>query len=533
MSNCAKTNLMPKVFISHSTKEPDLSIAKYFKEKIEKCGLDTFFASETIKVGKVWVEEIEKALQSFEFFIVFLSENSKVSPMVANEIRMARQYYNSKKVEERPVIIPIRIDMEIKEGINYEVDSHLKDFQQEIIWTDKMNRDEILDEVLDVLKTKNHKVLSINEIGVQEKEKVYDYAIPTPAAPIEVPGGTCSINSKFYVIRKDKNRIPEQEFFDHLLTDGALLKIFAPRQFGKTSLLARLKNFAENNNHYTAAIDFEKVEKSILGNLQKLLVYICEQMACAVNLPEDEYCAEIKKLIDKRPDEPKNNCELFFQRFLLTKTDKPVVLMIDEADRLFNNTEISEEFFGLLRAWFGYSKAGKKEFDKLKIVVAYSTDARLAIPNQNQSPFANIPMEFNLVDFTEKEVVDLTKLHGLVLSVADIQNLMGMIGGHPFLVRKALYHLSKNHYTFKELIDFASSDDGAFADYLKNQFYNITINPVYEELIQRISDTKYSTDQKNCLKLKAAGLLKGDVPNVSLKYPILENYFKDKLKTIE
>ena len=517
------------IFISHSTKDPDFSIARYFNTNLIQNGYETFFASDNIKIGMVWAEEIDRTLGAFSCFIVFLSENSKISPMVANEIRLARKYYDSKKQGEKPLIIPIRIDMEMNEGINYEIDSHLKDFQQSILRTGKDNKKDILEELLDVLKTGLHRIFSDKEIETHTQAKVYDYAIPMPAAAIEVPGGTCSIESKFYISRRDKERKTEQEFFDHLLTDGSILKIFAPRQFGKTSLFARVKKFAEDNNYYTAAFDFQNLDKALMQNLSQLCRFICEKTALAANIMEEIVEVEIKKYFEARPDTPKDNTTSFFQKFLLPEITKPVVLMIDESDRLFGYPDISEEFFGLLRSWFSYAKAGKV-FTKLRIVVVYSTDARYAIQNINQSPFANIPMEFKLEDFSEKEIISLAQLHGLTLQPDQLKLLREQIGGHPFLIRKALYHLSKKHYSFDELIESASSDDGAFADYLKSQFYYVATNPDFTKVIKKIIDSNNSLDQNICLKLKGAGIIKGEVPNVEIKYAILKEYLDEKLK---
>ena len=41
----------------------------------------------------------------------------------------------------------------------------------------------------------------------------------------------------------------------------------------------------------------------------------------------------------------------YFEDYLLPEIDTPLVLGMDEVDRVFQYTDIVDDFFGLLRAW--------------------------------------------------------------------------------------------------------------------------------------------------------------------------------------
>ena len=74
-----------------------------------------------------------------------------------------------------------------------------------------------------------------------------------------------------------------------------------------------------------------------------------------------------------------------YLEILLQDTDEPLVLGLDEVDRLFKYPDISQDFFYLLRSW--HEEANNIElWEQLRLIVVYSTEdfGKLDI---NQSPF--------------------------------------------------------------------------------------------------------------------------------------------------
>ncbi len=83
---------------------------------------------------------------------------------------------------------------------------------------------------------------------------------------------------------------------------------------------------------------------------------------------------------------PKRRAEKYMSK-ILSLVDKPIVLLIDEADRLFEYKSVSSDFFGMLRAWNDSKPSSNQDWKKFNMILSYSSDASLAIDNPNQSPF--------------------------------------------------------------------------------------------------------------------------------------------------
>lgn len=102
---------------------------------------------------------------------------------------------------------------------------------------------------------------------------------------------------------------------------------------------------------------------------------------------------------------------------------------------------------------------------KLNIVLTYSTEAFSFIADLNQSSF-NVGIDFNLIDFNRTQVETLNWQHGSpIKTVQEMDVLMDLLRGHPYLVRKALYVLVMHKYTFNQVIQKAFDEDGPFSDH--------------------------------------------------------------------
>lgn len=85
---------MTDVFISYSTK--DQEIADVVKQRLESRDLDVFLASESIRPGEKWTEQIHQALEEARWVFVLVTKNSNKSPVVQQEVGGA--LYGKKKL---------------------------------------------------------------------------------------------------------------------------------------------------------------------------------------------------------------------------------------------------------------------------------------------------------------------------------------------------------------------------------------------------------------------------------------------------
>ena len=414
---------MANFFISTSHCEPDANVAKSFYEQIRKAGHKVFLASECIKIGENWPERISAELKACEYFIVLISENSLHSDMVTEEIRKVKELQQQSPTDF-PVVFPIRLNLSFGSDTNYDLAGYLNRIQQRL-WKAESDTVIILNEILDFLKKgKTPELLEDSEIRFSST-KVND--APLPNAPLEQPAGQVKLDSPFYVTRSD-----DEKCFQEVLRPGALIRIKAPRQFGKTSLLSRVIQHAKDNDHLVISLSLHFLEKPILSNLESLLKQLCLYSAAKLKVPNniDEYWVEFEAL--------KMRTSRYFEEYLLENTTKPIVLAIDEADRLFSLQSISDDFFNMMRGWHEEAKVNPV-WERLKIVLVHSTEAYLGVNNIHQSPFYNVGYEARLAEFNSDEIKALSIQNGLSLDNGDQRLLIKTLGGHPYLVRCSLF----------------------------------------------------------------------------------------------
>lgn len=108
---------------------------------------------------------------------------------------------------------------------------------------------------------------------------------------------------------------------------------------------------------------------------------------------------------------------------------------MDEVDRVFPHREIADDFFSLVRSWYESARYGdfsSELWEKLRLVVVHSTEVYIPL-NINQSPF-NVGKNVELPEFIPAQVQDLAQRYGLLLSELQLQQLLAVLGGHPYLL---------------------------------------------------------------------------------------------------
>jgi hypothetical protein len=261
-----------------------------------------------------------------------------------------------------------------------------------------------------------------------------------------------AVGFSFYIERPPLEALVYRE----VTQPGCVIKIRAPEQMGKSSPMLRLLSFAETQDYYTAHLDCNLIDSTGLSDLNKFLRGFCLHVAreLGVDPDLDDYWYENFS--------SKLNCSFYFKHYLLEVIDRPVVLVVDEADRLFKYPQVSQEFFPLLRSWYEEARRDVN-LQKLRLVVVYSTEEYVDL-DINRSPF-NIGLPLHLPEFTQPQVQDLAQRHGLDWSSGkEVTALMELVGGHPFLIRIALYHICAHGISLNQLLqDVASLTQQRFA----------------------------------------------------------------------
>nr|WP_255699520.1 AAA-like domain-containing protein [Tychonema sp. BBK16] len=350
--------------------------------------------------------------------------------------------------------------------------------------------------------------------------------VPLAASEPELPGGQVDVASQFYVERHPI----EERCYQTILQPSALIRIKAPRQMGKTSLMARILNHASCQDYRTVPLTFQLVDKTVFANLDKFLKWFCAYVGRELNIPNqlDDYWDEIFG--------SKVNCKDYFEKHLLPQIDTPLVLGLDEIDRVFQYPDIAEDFLGLLRAWHEESKR-RDIWKKLRLIIVHSTEVYIPM-NINQSPF-NVGLPVDLPEFNAVQIQDLAARHNLNWSDAEVDKLMAIVGGHPYLVRVALYHISRSDLTLDELKESALAkpskriaDSGIYSDHLRRQLWNLEEYPELAAGMREIvaSDSPVQLKAMQAFKLDSLGLVKLQGNECVPRCELYRQYFRTNLE---
>src|SRR5438874_1977799 len=183
---------------------------------------------------------------------------------------------------------------------------------------------------------------------------------------------------------------------------------------------------------------------------------------------------------------------------------------MDEVDKLFT-APFASDFFGLVRSWHNSrSTEIGGPWDRLTVVIAYATEAHLFIQDLNQSPF-NVGRRLELQDFNLQQMVDLNGRYGGPLkSYQEVERLHALIGGQPFLARRALDVLATGKLDSAGLEEQAARDDGPFGDHLKRILVSVSRLPAVREYVKAVLAGNARADQEAYYRLLAAGVVAQD-----------------------
>ncbi|HEY9613715.1 AAA-like domain-containing protein [Allocoleopsis sp.] len=339
-------------------------------------------------------------------------------------------------------------------------------------------------------------------------------SIPVP----EVPEGPVALTSIFYV-----DRPPIESRSCQTITQaGALIRIKAPRQMGKTSLLDRIVDRAVNEGYRTVRLNLLQAEGAVFSSLDKFLRWFCACVSHKLNLPSQlgDYWDEDRGSIV--------NCTTYFEAHLLEQIDSPLVLALDEVDRVFQSAEIAQGFFPMLRSWHEEAKT-IDIWEQLRLVVVHSTEDYGPL-DINQSPF-NVGLPVELTEFTPEQVKDLAQRHQLDWQETQVQHLMAMVGGHPYLVRLALYNLAYQDLTLEQLLQDAPTDAGIYEEHLRRHWRTLKENSQLAAALQQVVTAAESVrlETMQAYKLYSMGLIKRIGDRVTPRCQLYQQYFRERL----
>lgn len=503
---------------------PDEEIARRLEERLASAG-HAVFIDRHLQAGVEWAREIESQLRHADAVVPLLSEESIQSEMLGFEVEHAHEAAQAQG--GRPRLLPVRVRYT---GPLPEPLAGILEPLQYILWDGEQDDEGLATELLYALE---HLPAPETAAGLPQKglrltprvpkAKPVEAAVPPPRPrpplALEAIGGAVPLDSEFYLARP-----VDAELQTAIGRFDSVVLIKGARQMGKTSLLARGLAYARERIARTAFVDFQKLNARSLESVNTLYLTLAESLADQLDL--DVIPSEVW---DERRS-ANVNFERFLRRHALANTSRPLVWALDEADRLFGHPYASE-VFGLFRSWHNERALDPSgPWSALTLVIAYATEAHLFITDMNQSPF-NVGTRLTLEDFTPLQVAELNRRYRGPLKTHEEQNrFVRLVGGHPYLVRRALHEMAVYNLSLDEFESQADSDEGIFGDHLRRILVLLARDAELTEVVRAVLKGGSCPTPESFYRLRSAGVMHGTSPSdVRPRCRLYANYLKRHL----
>jgi AAA-like domain len=317
----------------------------------------------------------------------------------------------------------------------------------------------------------------------------------------------------------------ESNCYNKILKPGALLRIKAPQQMGKSSLTQQILDRAEEQGYQTVNLSFGVAGKGEFQDFERFLQWFCvtvtrnlaEQMAEEneewLHRSEREWYSQWQQNYWSSIFAPMQNATDYFEKELLAKLTNPLVLALDKVDLVFEQPNIADDFCKLLRYWNDLPKREDRHseiWQKLRLVIVHATNVYGAL-DLNSSPLAGVGATFTLPEFDKTQVSDLAEKYGLRLNPTKIKELMDMVGGHPYLLEVAFKESKHQNTPLEKLLETAPTQAGIYSNHLGEHLKIVNNNPALKKALQEVvkAENPISVNQQQAaFQLEQIGLIK-------------------------
>jgi DNA-binding SARP family transcriptional activator len=455
--------------------QPDETVMRLLEGKLTQAGY-TVFIDQYVNAGMAWAKEIEQQVRNSYGVIALLSEIAVQSEMLDYEIETAHSAAQAR--QGLPMLLPIRVCYDLPLPSATAMADILNPLQQ-LRWRSAEDNDALVAATLRSLQNPP----------------------PLPATPrrLEPIGGGMPVDSPYYI-----ERATDADFQQALAEQQSIVLVKGARQMGKTSLLARGLHQARQRGATVVRTDLQKFNRVQMESASSFLHALATTIALQVGLSPPG-----KETWD--PDMGANlNMEIFLCEQVLGSFEGPLVWALDEVDRLFT-CDFGSEIFGLFRAWYNERSLDPDgPWSRITLAIAYATEAHLFVSDLNQSPF-NVGTHLTLDDFDLDEVAELNRRCGSPLpDRASLERLYALIGGQPYLTRRALHEMAVRGMTLDTLEAKADRDEGVFGDHLRRLLTALSQDDTLTQIVRSMLHGQPCPTPESFYRLRSAGVLAGE-----------------------
>ena len=308
-----------------------------------------------------------------------------------------------------------------------------------------------------------------------------------------------------------------------------LIRISSPRRTGKTWLLDKVITYSKKHGYQTVKFQCEPSMSEY--NENQFLKYFCSYISQELNIED------LSEVYWVKNGSNSGKATAYLQTHILPKIEDALVIGIDNFEFIFPNINLFKTFAPLLRSWYEKGAVTNNTWRKLRLIVVHSTEKYPEL-DVNRSPFA-VGTRIKISKFTLEETQRIYKKHGINdIKEKDLNRLINLVDGHPYLINQAFTYLSKYllgkslepaeiKNAMDKLVDTAGTEEGeAFIHHLRESLHDLEINHLKEEYQKVLSQGRIKFDNPNLrFKLDSLGLTKFDGDFSIPSCPLYSKYF--------
>jgi len=348
------------------------------------------------------------------------------------------------------------------------------------------------------------------KLGLDYREIAdWDELEETPAATSEDEGENRAADFSKYIERPPV----EQLCLETVSQAGSLLRIKSAKGMGKTLLVDRILSQVDKREYKTVSFSFLQASKGILSDLDRLLSWFALITSKKLGLAA---------LFQEKWQEGLGlySCTAYFEDHLLKKLDKPLILVLEEIDSLFAYASVADDFLSLFRLWHEEAK-NNNTWQKLHLIITYSTENYV------------LGTEILLPDFTLEQVLTLANKYQADLGEDELQKIINLVGGHPYLIQKAIYGISQKQLSLADFLETAATEAGIYGDHLRGHLLNLQEHPNLAAGMKKVVESSSPVDLGATInwQLHSLGLVTFVQNAVQPRYPLYSNYFRYRLSS--
>jgi hypothetical protein len=221
-----------------------------------------------------------------------------------------------------------------------------------------------------------------------------------------------------------------------------------------------------------------------------------------------------------RPNDASGKMSWLVENHVLALVEKQLILAVTRLEGVCGY-DFTDDFFRLLRAWA--EKPNQEPWSRLRLVLEVSVTPTMLTTNKSTlNVFFPVPLD----DLDSSQVYELAKLHRLEWDQREIRKLIDLVGGHPYLVRKAMFETSRQNRSLKAVLRNSHTNRGIFSDFLRVLWRRLEASgpDLVDAVRQVLVNPGCRLDVETYELLYSVGLIVQENCGYRLRYKLYEQY---------